>query len=739
MKKALAIILASAVLLSGCSAGTSEPPTEAPTATNEAVSGTEVSDITSAPDVTESTTAATIPATTVQTTTATTQPAEQTEPLPELPVMDGSTSAIPLEAGLKARLLDIPYDKALELVSHTKTHTSFQNLLDGAVDLIFTVPISEEQQAMADEAGVELVSVPVAKEGFVFVVNKDNPVDTLTQQQIRDIYSGRITNWKEVGGSDAEIIPYQRNADSGSQNYMVEFMGDTPLMEAKTELYAVGMGGLMDKIALYDNSVNAIGYSVYSYAAQMYANDNQVKFIAVDGVAPTKETMADDSYPLCSCTYIMHTDSADDKTREFTEWATSDEGQLCVLQSGYLPVNGMEIPAEYMPYSAVGTGMAKPSDYAPSEQYVAGTISSDFYGRRQGYYYIKGISDSELQERINEDLKQAQDCIDPYKPDWGDSEGQEFPSIDIQMYNGYLSILLYYFTPYANVEPMGGYSYGCYDRAVSIVYDLVEKKRITEFSDLFYEGEDFMPLLNNAFAEHAALYPLETDILQKSDFSGVLGDIEVFTLSSICLNEDNTYFHGMPLLSFAECDEIKDSMVIWQYREYDGISDFYIYDATEYVYENFEEDGVYYTRVKSSRFHTDEEIASYNEKLLKMEHEAAEHYVSIGFRPVARNFHYMEDYGIYAFSYERYAQSEMVYFDGETCEKLTPEVLLCENWRDYFSEDIRDAITYFGGITGYADGVYVYACVPRGENHYSYEYTVIPYEDLNPKYFSKWQ
>ncbi len=65
---------------------------------------------------------------------------------------------------------------------------------------------------------------PVAKEGFVFVVSKDNPVESLTQQQIRDIYSGKITNWSEVGGNDEEIIPYQRNNDSGSQNYMNEFM-----------------------------------------------------------------------------------------------------------------------------------------------------------------------------------------------------------------------------------------------------------------------------------------------------------------------------------------------------------------------------------------------------------------------------------------------------------------------------------------------------------------------------------
>ena len=114
-----------------------------------------------------------------------------------VPKMDGSTSAIPLEAGFKSKMLSVPYSDAKMLVSHHKTHESFSMLLSGENDMIFTVPISEEQQKMADDAGVKLNFVPVAKEGFVFVVNKNNPVDSLTSAQIRDIYSGKITNLKE--------------------------------------------------------------------------------------------------------------------------------------------------------------------------------------------------------------------------------------------------------------------------------------------------------------------------------------------------------------------------------------------------------------------------------------------------------------------------------------------------------------------------------------------------------------
>lgn len=748
MKKALVFLLAAVLLLSGCSGEPSEYVSQTSSAAND-----ETSDIIVTSEVSSESTTASAAATepVLPETSETDEPAaaqdEQEDPLP---AMDGSTSAIPLEAGIRAKLLGISYKDALELVNHSKTHIAFQNLLDGTVDLIYTVPISDEQRQKADEAGVELISVPVAKEGFVFVVNKDNPVDSLTQQQLRDIYSGRITNWKEVGGNDAEIIPYQRNLDSGSQNYMAEFMGDTPLMTAKTELYATGMGGLMDKIALYDNSADAIGYSVYSYAAQMYANDNKVKFIAVDGIAPTKETMADDSYPLSSCTYIMYTDKADEKTREFAQWVVSDEGQLCVLQSGYLPVNGMDIPDEYMPYSAAGTGKPKPADYKPSEQYVTLYPSKDdFYRFRQGYYRITGLADDAFEEQINADLIEAQDYIMQFEPDW--SKEQESwtaahysdLAVEMQIYNGYLSILLSYWTPGAElIDPMTSYDHGCYDKAVSLVYDLVEQRRITELSDLFYEGEDFVPMLNNILADHAAMYTADTNIGQKSDFSGLLGDVEVFTLSSVCLNDGNTYFHGMPKLSFSQNDPIKDSMVIWEYRDCTGVFDDEpsVYDAQEYVYGSYEEDGIYFNRIESSRFHTEEEIAELNAKLGRMSQEALDYYKDLGINARRIDIFYNERFNLYEASLSRTELTQMVYFDGDTCKLLTPEELLCEDWLDYFSfsDEERERFMHFVAflVPFGEESVTVYVNMRVDENATTYAEAYIPLDKVNPKYFS---
>ena len=98
-------------------------------------------------------------------------------------------------------------------------------------------------------------------------------MDSLTAEQIKMIYAGKITNWSEVGGNDEPIIPYQRNMDSGSRNYMSAFMGEIPLMQAPTALRPGSMDTLVDAIAGYDGAGGSIGYSVYSYVGGMYDAD----------------------------------------------------------------------------------------------------------------------------------------------------------------------------------------------------------------------------------------------------------------------------------------------------------------------------------------------------------------------------------------------------------------------------------------------------------------------------------
>ena len=110
------------------------------------------------------------------------------------------------------------------ILNYSNTHPGYVKLINDEVDLIVVTEPSEEELELAKQKGVELEVIPVVKEGFVFYVNSQNPVDSLTTEQIQKIYTGEITNWKEVGGQDEEIKAFQRPVNSGSQTGMLSLV-----------------------------------------------------------------------------------------------------------------------------------------------------------------------------------------------------------------------------------------------------------------------------------------------------------------------------------------------------------------------------------------------------------------------------------------------------------------------------------------------------------------------------------
>ncbi len=676
--------------------------------------------------------------------------------LTDLPRMDGSTSATPLEIGLRSGFQGIPYNEAKELVSHTTTHDSFKRLINGEVDLIFSVPISDEQKKMADEAGVKLFMEPVAREGFVFVVNKSNPINSLTQEQLRKIYSGEITNWSQVGGKDEKIIPYQRNLDSGSQNYMTAFMGDTPLLPARKEFIAVGMGGLMDAIAVYDNSAGAIGYSVYSYAAQMYANADKVKFIAIDGVEPSKATMADESYPLLSCTYMIYTDKSPESAKEFVEKALSDEGQKYVLDSGYLPVNGMKVPEKYLPYQAVGTGEPKPADFKPSDKYSSMRLdvrTSTHPGRaiikKDEYFEFDFLKDTALQDRINSDVRAAMDRLRGYeltkeeakfREDYGWDDEYAINNMSIKAYcrNGYLSIIIGHcdLTPYYMTD-----EYICYN-VETLNYDLFSGKKIERYSDLFYKDEDFLADVNKQFTANSGLF----DFVKKLDFYGILGEPRLFTINGVILEPDNIYFSFAPLLRYDDCFRFHSPVT--QYRDMKPIvSDKLLYSVEDVSYYNeweeayVEENGDVYLRYVGSPFHTEAEVKAQDEFWYKLQKRAWGY-----FREVVPDWHSKNTEiqlgkidNFYSVRHSSAVADEepTALFDADTLELITAEKLVGENWREYLSDNSE----YTGTktlISGWFNGVVENGMVNvyffgEGNQYLTLE---VPAEKMNKRYYT---
>lgn len=222
--------------------------------------------------------------------------------------------------------------------NYTNTHPGYVKLINGETDLIIVTEPSAEELALAKEKGIELEVTKIVNEGFVFFANVKNPVDNLKLEEIIDIYSGKITKWSTVGGANRDIIPYQRPVNSGSQTGMLSLvMKDTPLKEPTTKELVETMGGIIDVVADYDNNMDGLGYSYYYYASIMYKTPN-IKFLGVNGVKPTYETIQNETYPLMTAYYIVTRKDANSDTIKLKEALLSQEGAKVAKEAGYVPI-----------------------------------------------------------------------------------------------------------------------------------------------------------------------------------------------------------------------------------------------------------------------------------------------------------------------------------------------------------------------------------------------------------------
>ncbi len=256
--------------------------------------------------------------------------------LQNYPRIDGSTATLPLAQAFKAGFTGKNIEETE--VTHSKTHNAYVNLINGDTDLILVTYPSEDEQKLAQEKNVELEIVPIVKEAFVFFVNKENQIDNLSLEQIKQIYSGKITNWKEVGGPDAKITAYQRPANSGSQSGMLELvMKNTKIMEAPKENIASGMADIIDVISDYNNKDTAIGYSYYYYATKMYTSDT-IKLLSIDGVKPTYDNIKDGLYNIQTAYYavIRKSEAEDSPARKLLNAMKSSNGQNIAKEAGYV-------------------------------------------------------------------------------------------------------------------------------------------------------------------------------------------------------------------------------------------------------------------------------------------------------------------------------------------------------------------------------------------------------------------
>ena len=278
------------------------------------------------------------------------------------PRIDGSTVALTMANEFAWQHLEMDDEKeGVSFVSFNSTHKAFMGLIHGdnsygsvvydedghfvlmdnekAIDLIIVTHPSEEELVIAADAGVELIIEPVCHDAFVFIAHKDNPVDSLTIEQIQKIYTGEITNWKEVGGNDEKIVAYQRQEGSGSQTGMIQLvMQGIPMADPIKVKVAESMSLLVEAVAEYKNESSSIGYTYLFYIDNLYKNPD-IKVIEIEGIAPTPENIRNETYPLSTKYYaVIRAEDINETGGKFMDWMLSAEGQACIEQAGYIPL-----------------------------------------------------------------------------------------------------------------------------------------------------------------------------------------------------------------------------------------------------------------------------------------------------------------------------------------------------------------------------------------------------------------
>ncbi len=264
-----------------------------------------------------------------------------------MPIIDGSTSTYPFTTSVYQKLFYGGYAHRQMPEKHSKSHASYQRLINGEVDMLFaSVYPASDILEMAEEKGVELELIPIAYDAMIFFTNKDNPIEGLTKEQISEIYvNNAYENWSQVGGSDACLYPYCRNNDSGSHAQMEKhFLNGNEINETiRKETTSVSMANVLTDVmsAQTDEPTGyGLGYSIYYYFQNMdmfYDTNRNLKLLAIDGVFPTDETIADGTYPLANNTYVvLRKDTpADSPARKMAGFMLTEAGQQCVENAGY--------------------------------------------------------------------------------------------------------------------------------------------------------------------------------------------------------------------------------------------------------------------------------------------------------------------------------------------------------------------------------------------------------------------
>jgi phosphate transport system substrate-binding protein len=269
---------------------------------------------------------------------------------PSAPVVEAATASIENKGSDTIVNLALAWAEAYQIlhpevrisVTGGGSGTGIAALINGTVDITnASRKIKTEEVAEAQKNGIDPVELTIARDAIAIIVNLDNPVDQLTIQQVSDIYSGKITNWSEVGGEDRPIVRLSRETNSGTHVYFLENvlrMGekDSEIFFSPETLLLPSSEGITVEVRL---NPNAIGYDGLGYVTE------DVKVVAIaeaegdEYVLPSAVTVNSGRYAIARDLYMYTAGQPDGEIAVYLAWILSPEAQQIVAELGFVPIS----------------------------------------------------------------------------------------------------------------------------------------------------------------------------------------------------------------------------------------------------------------------------------------------------------------------------------------------------------------------------------------------------------------
>ena len=236
--------------------------------------------------------------------------------------ISGSTSV-----GPTMEVLAQEYEKNNDVkieVQQVGSSAGIKNTIDGTSNL------GMSSRDLKYEEAQSLDETQIAIDGIAVVTNTENKVSDLTMDQVKDIFTGKITNWKEVGGNDADIVVVSREDGSGTRDGFQEIVGFESGDLTSNAQISDGSGNIKTTV---QGNENAIGYISFGYL------DDSINSVKIGGVEPKEENVYNKKYPISRPFLLVTKGDATGDAKSFIDYVLSDDGQKTIEKEGFMSVN----------------------------------------------------------------------------------------------------------------------------------------------------------------------------------------------------------------------------------------------------------------------------------------------------------------------------------------------------------------------------------------------------------------